>query len=577
MVEHEAYECAGGFALNFLNRFSKEIWETKYRARDETVDDTWRRVAKALASVEKNPAAWEERFYDRLKNFRFIPGGRIIASAGTKNRATLFNCFVMGVIEDSMDGIFDALKEGALTMQQGGGVGYDFSTLRPKGMPALSTGRIASGPVSFMRIWNTMCATVLTTGARRGAMMATLRCDHPDIFDFIRAKSNDSRDLNHFNLSVLVTDKFMKAVRADESWPLAFHDADSGSYSGSKKTLRARDLWHEIMECNYKSAEPGVLFIDRINRENNLWYVENISATNPCGEIPLPPYGACDLGSVNLTQFVIDPFTPQAHFDFEQMGESIADCVRMLDNVIDVASFPLPAQAEQVRQSRRIGLGVTGLADALVMQGFDYRDGNARDWAASVMELIRDRAYAASIDLAREKGAFPQFVKEKYLRGPFIERLPDDLRAGISLYGIRNSHCLAIAPTGTISLLANNISSGIEPIFSESFHRRVLQIDGSYLEYDVTDYAVSLWRNQMGAAPLSREFVFAHEIEPMDHLFMQAAIQPFVDNSISKTINVAEDFPFERFVEIYDRADELNLKGCTTFRSNPITGSILRS
>ncbi len=562
--------------MEFLNRFSKQIWETKYRNRDETVEDTWRRVAKALASIEPHREYWEKRFYNLLEGFRFLPGGRIIASAGTKNRATLFNCFVMGAIEDSMDGIFDALKEGALTMQQGGGVGYNFSTLRPKGMHAHSTGRIASGPVSFMRIWNTMCATVLTTGARRGAMIATLRCDHPDVLDFVRAKAKDARDLNHFNLSVMITDDFMKAVRDGADWELAFRGM-RGEHIGPAKTVSARELWHEIMTCTYNSAEPGVLFIDRINRENNLWYLEEISATNPCGEIPLPPYGACDLGSLNLTQFVVDPFTPQAHFDFEALADCVPDCVRMLDNVIDVSSFPLRRQDKQAHLSRRIGLGVTGLADALVMQGFDYRDSNARDWSAGVMELIRNRAYEASIQLSREKGAFPQFEKDSYLKSPFIERLPHAIRDAIARDGIRNSHCLAIAPTGTISLLANNISSGIEPIFSESFHRRVLQVDGTYLEYDVTDYAAAQWREKNGSAALPHSFVYAEQIEPMDHLLMQAALQPYIDNSISKTINVAESFPFERFAEIYERAYELGLKGCTTFRSNPITGSILRS
>ena len=574
--------------MQFLTEFSKQVWETKYRAHDsaavfdKTIEDTWRRVASALSTIESTPEYWGDEFYHCIEGFEFLPGGRILATAGTKNRATLFNCFVMGKIEDSMDGIFDALKEGALTMQQGGGVGYDFSTLRPKGTPAHATGRIASGPVSFMRIWNTMCATILTTGARRGAMMATLRCDHPDIYDFVRAKSKSARDLNHFNLSVLATDDFVKAVRNDAKWQLSFQHDGPGEDEApiSIKQVRARELWQDIMECTYKSAEPGILFIDRINRENNLWYVENISATNPCGEIPLPQYGACDLGSINLVNFVNEPFTTEAEFDFERLAGNIPTYVRLLDNVIDVSNFPLVAQREQAQRTRRIGLGVTGLGDALAMLGLNYRSQEARDWAAKLMKLIRDNAYEASIELSREKGPFPLFNKEKYLRGEFIKRLPERIRAGIVEFGIRNSHLLAIAPTGTISLLANNISSGIEPIFSPGFHRRVLQVDGTYLEYDVVDYAVAQWRRKHGieseeAGLLSSEFVFAHEIEPEEHLLMQAALQPYVDNSISKTINVAEDTPFERFSDIYSRAYDLGLKGCTTFRNNPVTGSIL--
>ena len=416
----------------FLTEISRHIWNSKYRFRDgdvvldQTIDDTWRRIARALAGVEKSDAArWELRFYEVLRDFKFLPGGRIQAGAGTGRRVTLFNCFVMGPLEDSMDGIFDGLKEGALTMQQGGGVGYDFSTLRPKGAQARRVGTLASGPVSFMQIWDAMCATLLSTGARRGAMMATLRCDHPDIEAFIDAKS-DSRMLRHFNLSVLVTDDFMKAVRDDKDWALVF-PADASAPLDSPtllrrwsnqtepvhcrvyKQVRARTLWDRLMSATYDCAEPGVLFIDRINHFNNLWYRESISATNPCGEIPLPPYGACDLGSINLVNFVRQPFTDKAGLDMEGLRETAAIATRMMDNVIDASQFPLDRQAAQARGSRRIGLGFTGLADTLIMLGLHYAEAPARELAARVMQTICHTAYRCSIELAREKGAFPYF------------------------------------------------------------------------------------------------------------------------------------------------------------------------
>lgn len=564
-----------------LTEISRHIWENKYRFRredgrgDTCIEDSWRRVARALAGVEPHDReAWEDRFYSALEDFRFLPGGRILAGAGTGHRVTLFNCFVMGRIEDSMDGIFEALKEGALTMQQGGGVGYDFSTLRPAGAPAQSVGVTASGPVSFMHIWDAMCATILSTGARRGAMMATLRCDHPDILDFVRAKRDPAR-LRHFNLSVLVTDAFMQAVKDDADWPLVFPPAH-GSGSMIYRTLRARDLWQEIMQATYEYAEPGVLFIDHINAQNNLWYAERLAATNPCGEIPLPHYGACDLGSINLTRFVRDAFTPTAAVDFAALENIVPVAVRMMDNVCDASRFPLDKQAAAVQATRRLGLGLTGLGDALIMLGIRYDSEAALQTASGIMQRICETAYRASIELAREKGAFPVLDLNKHVAGVFIQRLPDDIRGGILRHGIRNSHLTAIAPTGTISLLANNVSSGLEPVFQYDYRRRIIEADGTPKEYPVTDFAYVQFRKLYGHdAPLPDAFVTAGEISPYRHLDMQAALQPWVDNAISKTINVPADYPFADFRSLYEYAFEKGLKGCTTFRPNPVTGQVL--
>ncbi len=583
----------------FSTDIARHIWETKYRYRDTdkihdlAVEDTWRRVADALAAAETHGRKhWAQRFYDALEDFKFLPGGRIQAGAGTARRVTLFNCFVMGVIEDSMDGIFDALKEGALTMQQGGGVGYDFSTLRPRGLPARTTGAIASGPVSFMRIWDSMCATLLSTGARRGAMMATLRCDHPDVEEFVSAK-RDASALRHFNLSVQVTDAFMNAVHHDADWPLLFPATELGDHLRDGETLlrrwtgkteavpcrvlrrvRARDLWDMIMHATYDYAEPGVLFVDRINRLNNLWYREHITATNPCGEIGLPPYGACDLGSINLTRFVHEPFTTSARLDFDGIRETAATATRMMDNVIDVSQFPLPRQAEQARGARHLGLGLTGLGDALIMLGLHYGEPTARELAARVMQTICHVAYETSIALAAEKGSFPWLDRQAYLQSEFVRTLPEEIHAGIRRTGVRNSHLTAIAPTGTISLLANNISSGIEPVYDFCYTRRVLEESGDYATYRVLDYAFALWQRTRDA-PLPRQFVDAGDLSPLAHLDMQAALQPYVDNAISKTINVPRNHPFEDFSNIYELAFEKGLKGCTTFRPNPITGMVL--
>ncbi|WP_455206808.1 adenosylcobalamin-dependent ribonucleoside-diphosphate reductase [Kaarinaea lacus] len=587
----------------FNNELSRLIWERNYRYRDhatiidQTIEDTWHRIANALASLElDNQHRWQQRFYELMSGFKFLPGGRIQAGCGTQHRVTLFNCFVMGTIEDSLDGIFNALKEGALTMQQGGGVGYDFSSLRPEGMPANVTGRVASGPVSFMHTWDAMCKTILSSGNRRGAMMATLRCDHPDIENFISVKQ-DKFALRNFNLSVLVTDAFMEAVNKRQPWPLVFPVSDQSkplntskiiyrNWPGKNgtvpcaviKTVSADELWEKIIRASYDYAEPGVLFIDRINRDNNLYYRETISATNPCGEIPLPPYGACNLGSINLTQFVDNAFTPQRRFDHSRFINTIKTAVRMLDNVIDLSHYPLPAQREQAHGSRRIGLGITGLADALAMLELKYGDEASLTWTQNVMQSLCYNAYSASVELAKERGAFPFFDQQKYLQGSFIDSLPTEIKNGIGQHGIRNSHLIAIAPTGTISLLANNVSSGIEPIFNLSYERTVLNEDGSSSVYTLTDYACQLWRSvHEPSEEIPQVFVTAHQLGPEKHVEMQALIQRYVDNAVSKTINIPQDFSYEQYESLYMLAYNKGLKGCTTFRPNLVTGEVLSS
>ncbi len=583
----------------FQARISREIWDGKYRfrergdIRDATIEDSWQRIARALAAAEPSDAdGWRRRFYDVLSGFRFLPGGRIQAGAGTGHRVTLFNCFVMGTIHDSLDGIFDALKEGALTMQQGGGIGYDFSTLRPRGDIAQSVGMVASGPVSFMQIWDAMCGTILSAGARRGAMMAVLRCDHPDIEAFVEAKRNPDQ-LRHFNLSVLVSDDFMRAVRTGAPWPLVFPVRPGEDAAGSDTVERlwpgaeaprpcriyrrvsARELWDKIMQATYDYAEPGVIFIDRVNSMNNLWYRERLNATNPCGEIPLPPYGACDLGSINLTQFVAAPFTDHAELDLHAIGDVVEVATRMLDNVVDISRFPIQQQELTERSERRIGLGFTGLADALIMLGVRYGSAPSLALAAEVMRTICHRAYRTSIALAREKGPFPWLERERYLQGAFVGSLPEDIRDGIRRYGIRNSHLTAVAPTGTISLLANNVSSGLEPVYALEYRRTLRTVGGSTESHAVADYAYRLFQRNFGDAPLPSAFVTAAKIPPTVQLDVQAALQPFVDNAISKTINVPVDYSFEQFRLLYDYAYDKGLKGCTTFRPNPVTGAVL--
>ena len=558
----------------FAAPIAEQIWDMKYRLKavdgtaiDGTVEDTWRRIARALASVEVEPEVWEPRFYAALEDFKYLPAGRITAGAGTGRAVTLFNCFVMGTVPDSMGGIFDMLKEAALTMQQGGGIGYDFSTVRPRGAEVKGVAADASGPLSFMDVWDAMCRTIMSAGSRRGAMMATMRCDHPDIEAFIEAKQDAAR-LRMFNLSVLITDPFMAAVKADKSWDLVF---DGRVY----RTVEARDLWNRIMRATYDFAEPGVIFIDRINSMNNLNYCETIAATNPCGEQPLPPYGACLLGSINMAPLVANPFSADAALDQTKMDELVRTAVRMMDNVVDASRFPLPQQEAEAQAKRRIGLGVTGLADALLMLGLRYGSDEAAAQTEAWMHQIARAAYMASVDLAREKGAFPLFDAEKFLASGAMAQMDDDVRDAIRTYGIRNTLLTSIAPTGTISLYAGNVSSGIEPVFAYAYTRKVLQPDGSRTEEEVVDYAVQLWRQMFGDAPLPDHFVNAQTLAPLDHVRMQAAAQKWVDSSISKTINCPEDISFDDFKQVYMAAWDQGCKGCTTYRPNDVTGSVL--
>ena len=554
---------------------SHQIWDMKYRLKgpdgapvDRTIDDTWRRVAKALAAVEREPAVWEERFFEAQQDFRFMPAGRILAGAGADRNVTLFNCFVMGQIPDDMAGIFRQLQEAALTMQQGGGIGYDFSSLRPRGAPVKGVGADASGPLSFMDVWDSMCRTIMSAGHRRGAMMATMRCDHPDIEAFIESKREPGR-LRMFNLSVLVTDAFMEAVRQDDPWDLVF---DGAVY----RTAQARALWDTIMRSTYAFAEPGVIFIDRINRQNPLSYAEEIFATNPCGEQPLPPYGACLLGSINLARLVRQPFDADAALDLGELQRLTAVAVRMMDNVTDISNFPLPEQQAEALAKRRIGLGVTGLADALIMCRARYGSADAVRLAERWLAAIQKAAYLASADLAAEKGAFPLFDTDKYLATPAMAAADPEVREAIRARGLRNALLTSIAPTGTISLLADNVSSGVEPVFTWSYTRNVLMPDGTRREEEVADYAWRLYRRLKGAdTPLPDWFVDARGLSPRDHVVMQAAVQKYVDSSISKTINCPEDIGFDAFKDVYAMAFDMGCKGCTTYRPNDVTGAVL--
>lgn len=558
----------------FAAPIAEQIWDMKYRFKeadgtplDGTVEDTWRRIARALAVVEKDADHWENEFYGALEDFKFLPAGRITAGAGTARKVTLFNCFVMGTIPDSMGGIFDMLKEAALTMQQGGGIGYDFSTIRPKGALVTGVAADASGPLSFMDVWDSMCRTIMSAGSRRGAMMATMRCDHPDIEDFITAKSDAAR-LRMFNVSVLVTDPFMEAVKSNGSWDLVF---DGKVY----QTVKARDLWNKIMRSTYDYAEPGVIFIDRINKANNLGYCETIAATNPCGEQPLPPYGACLLGSINLARLVKDPFEVDADLDIDGLSKLVATAVRMMDNVVDASEFPLQQQAQEAQAKRRIGLGVTGLADALLMTGLRYGSDEAARQTDRWLHAIARAAYLASVELAKEKGAFPLFDADPFLSSDAMMQMDEDVRDQIRAHGIRNALLTSIAPTGTISLYAGNVSSGIEPVFAYAYTRKVLQKDGTRTEEEVVDYAVQMWRDKYGDADLPDYFVNAQTLAPLDHVKMQAAAQKWIDSSISKTINCPEDISFDDFQDVYMQAYETGCKGCTTYRPNDVTGSVL--
>ena len=562
--------------MQFEVGIAEEIWTAKYRFRpaegegDADYPATAARVAHALAEAEVPDVRdeWRARFFDAMEDFRFIPAGRIIAGAGTGRAVTLFNCFVMGTIPDSLDGIFEHLREAALTMQQGGGVGMDFSTIRPSGSLVRGVGAEASGPLSFMDCWDAMCRTVQSAGQRRGAMMGCLRIDHPDIEAFIDAKRDPAR-LRNFNVSVLVSDAFMAALGADADWPLVF----AGQ---ACRTVRARDLWDKLMRATYDCAEPGVIFVDRVNQANNLAHCETISASNPCGEQMLPPYGACLLGSINLARLVDRPFESDARLDEAELADLTGTAVRMLDNVIDISRYPLFAQEAEAKAKRRIGLGITGLADALLFCGKAYGTGPAIEITKTWLDIIKREAYRASAELAREKGAFPCY-DPCMLDTPNLHGLDADTRAMIAEHGLRNGCLTSIAPTGTTSLLAGNVSSGIEPVFAYAYERRIRQPDGSTRQEPVEDYAMQVWRRLKGDAPPPPElFVSAQTLKPSDHVTMQAAAQALVDSSISKTVNCPEDIAFEDFADIYVKGYHLGCKGLTTYRPNAVTGSVLK-
>lgn len=532
---------------------SEWVWDNKYRLKkpdgtpiDDTINDTFLRVALAVAKKENDRNRWAGAFYDAMQGFGFLPAGRILAGAGTDRSVTLFNCYVMGTIEDSLFGIMHACTEAALTLKQGGGVGMDFSTLRPRGALVRGVDSASSGAVSFMAMWDSMCGTIMSAGTRRGAMMAVLRCDHPDIEEFIDAKKQAGR-LTNFNVSVAITDAFMSAVALDAQWGLHF----GGELY---RTVRARELWEKILRSTYDYAEPGVIFIDRVNAVNPLRSIENIAASNPCGEQMLPSYGACLLGSINLARLVDQPFSASAQINFSRLEKLTTLAVRFLDNVIDVSRYPLEQQEREAKAKRRIGLGITGLADALIMLGIDYRVGG--EVAGRITRKIEETAMLASMELAEEKGAFPLWKMEMGQKR-------------------RNSHLMSIAPTGTISALAGNVSSGVEPVFDVAFKRNVLMPDGSKKQFGCEDYASRLFKIMRKDQRKGPEWVTANELTPSQHLAMVAACQPHIDSAISKTINCPESMPFDEFKGVYGEAYKLNLKGCTTYRPSGMRGAVL--
>jgi ribonucleoside-diphosphate reductase alpha chain len=596
----------------FQEPISEWIWRRRYRRADAPaqadpdtrstgeadIAATWDRVARALAGVESDHREqWAQRFRGALGDFRFLPGGRILANAGAVGELgnTLFNCFAMDAPTNDVNHMFELLRESMLTLRAGGGIGCDFSAVPPAAAMKTSV-HASTGVVAAMKLWDAACAAVTDSSSRPGAMMAVLRDDHPDIAAFVDAKSDVARAaaLKHFNLSVLVSDDLMRAVEHDERWPLVF-PVRGRTLGGEREIVRrrwsgnmdaedcevvasvpARRLWEQIMASAFASAEPGVIFIDRVRRANNLRYCEQIDTTNPCGEVPLPAYGACNLGSINLTCFVKDAFRERAHLDLPGIAATTVIATRMLDNVYDLSGFPLPSQTTVARRSRRLGIGITGLGDALAMLGLHYDAPEAIELAGRVMALICHTAYRASTVLARERGSFPAFEREAYCSSPFVASLPADIVDAIRRYGIRNSHLIAVAPAGSISLLANNVSSGIEPIFAPVVTRLAMDGDGVQREWQVTDWAWAQFRRIMGAgATPPVALSAASQVKPVAQLRMQAALQAHVDNAISKTIAVAAETSFDEFRNIYIEAHKLGLKGCTAYRPNAITGTTL--
>lgn len=571
----------------FLEKYAK--------GEEQQIPELQRRVAYALASIETDKSYYIPAFLAAQQD-GFVPGGRINSAAGMESESTLINCFIQpvgdsvsGFDDDGYPSIYTALNEAAETMRRGGGVGYDFSRVRPLHAYVKGTQSHASGPLSYMRVFDRSCETVESAGGRRGAQMGVLRCDHPDIFSFITAKRTEG-EFTNFNLSIGVSDEFMRTVEAKGMWKLvhkakpspdyikennSYFDEESGKWVW--KTIAAQDLWDLVMKSTYDFAEPGILFLDRMNEENNLYYCEVIEATNPCAEQPLPPYGCCDLGSINLTKFVRNPFTPEAYFDEDAFKGIVKIAIRMLDNVLDVTAWPLEKQRQEAMNKRRIGLGFMGIGDAIIMLGKYYNKADGVAFAEYVSRVMRDTAYRTSIDLAKEKGAFPFFDKEKYLAGKFISRLPEDIRNDIALYGIRNSHLLSIAPTGTIAIaFADNASNGIEPPFNWVYNRKKRMADGSKKTFEVADHAWRLYR-AMGhdINKLPDNFVTALDMTVEAHTDIMKAVQPFIDTAISKTVNIPADYPYDQFKDLYMYAWKSGLKGLATYRPNSILGSVL--
>lgn len=561
--------------------------------QEPSIEATWDRVALAVSGAEAHHHnEWRERFRAILTDFRFLPGGRILASAGTSRCATLFNCFVMGPIDDSLQGVFNALRDSLVTLQAGGGVGLDFSTLRPAGSQAASSGSVASGPVSFMAVWEAACTVLESGNLRHGAMMATLRCDHPDIETFIDAKLAGAA-LPHIKLSVMLSDDFMRALDSDGPWPLVFPLGERSipasaevcerEWSGSTspqlclvyRRIPARVLWDKLLAAEHACAGPGVLFIDRINRANNLWYCESVLATDPCAVVPLPPFGACNLGAINLTRFVHQPFSRQPKFDFGSLAAVASVATRFLDNVHDISLFPLKAQEKAAGASRRIGLGITGLGDLFAMLGLRYGGPASVALTGEIMGLIRDTAYRTSIGLAQEKGVFPEFNKIKYGASPFVLDLPQEIQDAIAQHGIRNSHLLAVAPTASVSLLANNISRGIEPIVAFQAVRHVHAADGQMISFEVEDAACHHFRSLKGqTADLPAHFVHALDVSAEDQLLVMSAAQACVDHAISKTVRLPNSASVQEHGVVLRRAWALGLKGCSVVREGSQPGAL---
>lgn len=592
---------------------SKEVWETKYRfqgndkkSKDDGIRETMQRVAYTLLPDVRGEQSIQ--VVDMMCDGVLVPAGRILSGAGTGNRVTMMNCYVMKKMDDSLTDIMQTLSESSLTMQQGGGIGTDFSTLRPHKARLKRTGSSSSGPMPFMDMWDAMCKTIMSAGHRRGAMMATMSIDHPNIVDFITAKHTKDR-LKNFNVSVLVSDAFMQCLKEGGHWPLVHpssHVDWTDEERANKKFQRpltngkegyeivyqwdlipARELWNLIMKSSYEYSEPGVIFIDRINNLNNLRNVETIRCTNPCGEQPLPPYGACDLGHINLARLIDKPYTPNANIDWGNLGVAVEYMVDMLDSVIDTTLYPLKEQEDEMKFKRRIGLGITGLADSLSMMGFRYGDEQAVKWTEMVMRRIAIHAYRRSSLLARDKGPAPAFNAETF-NWTFLESLEDDvLTREVNKFGLRNCVLLTVAPTGTTSAFYGNVSSGCEPTFSHRYTRKVRQPDDSYKEFTEYSYSVRFWAH-IHDKPLeiayeyltlnfAQIFPTVNDLTVEDHINMQAAVQKYVDASVSKTVNCPKDITFEKFQDVYLMAWNKGCKGCTTYRESEVRGSILVS